>query len=68
MTDQSYSIDAKTKELKKSKGFEQIPYGNSLVSAEHLAKIAAKSSKKSESSLISALGLSDTREKKQTAK
>ena len=68
MTDQSYSIDAKTKKLKKSKGFEQIPYGDSLISVEHLTKIAAKSKEKNESSLISALGLSDVREKKQTAK
>ena len=59
---------AKVSKLKKSKDFEQIPRGDSIISAEHLAKISEKRGNKSESSLISMLGLSDTREKKQTPK
>jgi hypothetical protein len=59
----SYRIDAKTKSLKDSKEFDQIPHGDSLVSAEHLAKCSAKG----EASIIAKMGVSDKRTEKAKA-
>jgi hypothetical protein len=56
----SYRIDKKAQKLVAAKDFDQIPHGDSLVSAEHLAKCSPKG----EASMIAKLGLSDARGKK----
>ena len=63
----SYRIDAKSKTLKETKAGDQIPYGDSVVSSEHLEKCTKKNSK-SEASIITKLGISDKRAAKEKAK
>lgn len=62
----SYRIDAKTKSLKDSKEFDQIPHGDSIISSEHLEKCSKKNSK-SEASIIAKMGVSDKRTEKAKA-
>jgi len=58
----SYRVDAKAKALKNYGDYEQIPHGDSLISADHMAKCILKS-KSSESKFVSKLGLADERKK-----
>ena len=62
----SYRIDAKSKTLKETKAGDQIPYGDSVISADHLEKCTKKNSK-SEASIITKLGISDKRAAKAKA-
>ena len=55
----SYRVDAKSKTLK-ANGGDQIPRGDSVISADHLEKCSKKNSK-SEASIIAKLGISDKR-------
>jgi len=59
----SYRIDAKSKTLKETKAGDQIPYGDSVVSSDHLEKCSKKNSK-SEASMIAKMGISDKRAEK----
>jgi hypothetical protein len=63
---ESYRIDAKSKTLKENKAGDQIPYGDSVISADHLEKCTKKNSK-SEASIITKLGISDKRAAKAKA-
>ena len=58
---ESYRIDAKSKTLK-TDGGDQIPYGDSVISADHLEKCSKTS--KGEASIIAKLGISDKRAEK----
>ena len=60
---ESYRIDAKSKALKETKAGDQIPYGDSVVSSDHLEKCSKKNSK-SEASIIAKMGVSDKRAEK----
>ena len=62
----SYRVDAKSKTLK-ANGDDQIPYGDSVISADHLEKCTKKNSK-SEASIITKMGISDKRAAKEKAK
>jgi hypothetical protein len=62
----SYRIDAKSKTLKETKAGDQIPYGDSVVSSDHLEKCTKKNSK-SEASIITKMGISDKRAEKAKA-
>jgi hypothetical protein len=55
----SYRIDAKSKILK-ANGDDQIPYGDSVISSDHLERC----SKKGEASIIAKMGISDKRSEK----
>ena len=57
----SYRIDAKSKTLK-ANGGDQIQYGDSIISSDHLEKITKKNSK-SEASIIAKMCISDERTK-----
>jgi len=63
---ESYRIDAKSKALKETKAGDQIPYGDSVISADHLEKCSKTS--KGEASIISKMGISDKRAAKEKAK
>ena len=63
---ESYRIDAKSKALKENKTANQIPHGDSVISADHLEKCSKKNSK-SEASIIAKLGISDKRAEKAKA-
>jgi hypothetical protein len=58
----SYRIDAKSKTLKETKAGDQIPYGDSVVSSDHLEKCSKTS--KGEASMIAKMGISDKRAEK----
>ena len=62
---ESYRIDVKSKSMK-ANGDDQIPYGDSVISADHLEKLSSKNSK-SEASIIAKLGISDKRAEKAKA-
>ena len=61
----SYRVDAKSKILK-ADGGDQIPHGDSVISADHLEKCSKTS--KGEASIITKLGISDKRAAKEKAK
>ena len=61
----SYRIDAKSKILKVNGG-DQIAYGDSVISADHLETLSSKNGK-SEASIIAKLGISDKRAEKAKA-
>ena len=63
----SYRIDAKSKTLKETTAADQIPYGDSVVSSDHMEKCSKKNSK-SEASIIAKMGVSDKRTEKAKAK
>jgi len=60
----SYRVDAKSKILK-ADGGDQIPHGDSVISADHLEKCSKTS--KGEASIISKMGISDKRAEKAKA-
>ena len=62
-----YRIDAKSKTLKETEAADQIPHGDSVISADHLEKCTKKNSK-SEASIIAKLGISDKRAEVDDAK
>ena len=63
---ESYRIDAKSKTLKETNAADQIQYGDSVISADHLETLSSKNSK-SEASIIAKLGISDKRAEKAKA-
>ena len=60
----SYRVDAKSKILK-ADGGDQIPHGDSVISADHLEKCSKTS--KGEASIIAKMGISDKRAEKAKA-